>query len=123
MKFISFVFALLFLFQPIFPLVDYAFNYEYIATELCENRDRPELSCNGKCYLMRSLAEEVNKEKDAEKGIPAGRSELVLFFFKEYQLGWELFPDFDIELKPVVDSFLTTYSFLFYSEELKPPIA
>ena len=41
--------------KPLFPLVDYALNKEYIAKNLCENRDKPKLNCNGKCHLMKQL--------------------------------------------------------------------
>jgi len=37
--------------RPLAPLIIYYANYDYIAEELCENRDRPYLECNGKCYL------------------------------------------------------------------------
>ena len=39
------------------PILNYAVNYEYISEILCENRDQPELMCNGKCYLSKELAE------------------------------------------------------------------
>jgi len=32
-------------------------NQPFIAKELCINRDRPELSCNGKCFLMTKMRE------------------------------------------------------------------
>lgn len=32
-------------------------NQTFIAKELCINRDRPELSCNGKCFLMTKMRE------------------------------------------------------------------
>lgn len=32
-------------------------NQTFIAKELCINRDRPELSCNGKCFLMTKMKE------------------------------------------------------------------
>lgn len=39
----------------------YYLNQDYIAAQLCENRDRPELKCNGQCFLMKKLkAEEEN---------------------------------------------------------------
>jgi hypothetical protein len=31
-------------------------NYEHIAEELCENKEKPELKCNGKCHLKAELA-------------------------------------------------------------------
>ncbi len=41
--------------KPLFPLVDYALNKEYISKNLCENRNKPKMNCNGKCHLMKQL--------------------------------------------------------------------
>jgi hypothetical protein len=32
-------------------------NRAYIATTLCENRSKPQLHCDGKCYLAKKLAQ------------------------------------------------------------------
>ena len=32
-------------------LLDYAVRYDHYKTVLCENKERPELKCNGKCQL------------------------------------------------------------------------
>ena len=39
--------------RPLHPLMEYYANYDYIANVLCENKDKPALSCNGKCYLVK----------------------------------------------------------------------
>jgi hypothetical protein len=41
--------------RPHYPVLDYLVNYDYIATQLCENKDQPILDCNGKCYLIKEL--------------------------------------------------------------------
>ncbi|SEC31409.1 hypothetical protein SAMN04489761_2652 [Tenacibaculum sp. MAR_2009_124] len=41
--------------RPIGPYVEYVINYDYIAKVLCINKDKPEMSCNGKCQLMDKL--------------------------------------------------------------------
>lgn len=41
--------------KPIMPLLEYYANYDYIVTVLCENRDKPALECNGKCYLQSQI--------------------------------------------------------------------
>jgi len=51
---------LLALIQPALPVIDYLVNYKYIVTELCENRDKPILACNGKCYLEKQVKEQLN---------------------------------------------------------------
>lgn len=52
--FFLFVYSLV-LFKPLFPIIDYAINKEYIAKNLCENRNKPKMNCNGKCHLMKQL--------------------------------------------------------------------
>jgi len=34
---------------------NYLIQFERYSTELCENIDKPELSCNGKCQMMEEL--------------------------------------------------------------------
>ena len=37
--------------RPMLPLAEYYANYDYIKEELCKNRDKPILKCNGSCYV------------------------------------------------------------------------
>jgi hypothetical protein len=43
----------------------YSLNLSYIIKELCENRDKPELKCNGKCFLKKKMAQADKAEKQA----------------------------------------------------------
>lgn len=40
----------------------YKVNKEYITRVLCQNRDKPKLHCNGKCYLAKKLKEQQQKQ-------------------------------------------------------------
>lgn len=62
MKNIVFIVITFILFKPVFPVLDYVINYDYISTQLCENIEKPELKCNGKCHLKKELANEAKKE-------------------------------------------------------------
>lgn len=42
-------------------------NRPYIAAELCENRDRPEMHCEGKCFLKKKLTEAFDKARGKQK--------------------------------------------------------
>lgn len=42
--------------KPFWPVMDYMVNYDYIVNTLCENKDKPEMHCNGKCHLSKELA-------------------------------------------------------------------
>ena len=63
MKKVVIILALFILFKPVFPVIDYAFNYDYISKVLCVNKNKPEMKCNGKCHLMKELAKASEGEK------------------------------------------------------------
>lgn len=48
--------------KPFWPVLDYVANYDYIVNTLCENKDKPELECNGKCHLSKELAKEAGTD-------------------------------------------------------------
>lgn len=50
-----------------FVYAGFELNKKYIATTLCENRDKPQLHCNGKCYFMKRINQANEKEKNAER--------------------------------------------------------
>ncbi|MCC6186615.1 MAG: hypothetical protein IT256_05620 [Chitinophagaceae bacterium] len=45
-------------------------NQEYIAATLCENKDKPELTCCGKCVLTKQLKKADNLEQNEKKNEP-----------------------------------------------------
>ena len=49
---------------PLWCVADYWVNYEYIVENLCENKDKIELQCNGKCYLFKQLQEKSNNKEE-----------------------------------------------------------
>ena len=56
------------MFRPISYFVEYFANYDYIKEELCKNKEKPYLECNGTCYvesLLKSsnLLEDGNSQK------------------------------------------------------------
>jgi hypothetical protein len=69
-----------FLFKPLFPIVDYIVNYDYISKVLCINKNAPAMACNGKCQLMRELAKAAENEKPISDKKVAARDFEILFF-------------------------------------------
>ncbi len=45
----------------------FAMNRNYIAQNLCENREMPELNCDGQCYLAKKLKQAADKESQHEQ--------------------------------------------------------
>lgn len=52
------------LLAPVAPLAGYWLNREYIAQELCVNRDKPALCCQGACYLTRQITETSRQQQE-----------------------------------------------------------
>lgn len=42
-------------FSRLFIVIDFEANRNYIAEFLCVNKSKPQLHCNGQCYLMKKL--------------------------------------------------------------------
>lgn len=56
----------------VIPLLylDFEIRRDYIAANLCINKNRPKLNCNGKCYLAKKLkALEEQEKKQAEQNL------------------------------------------------------
>src|SRR5690625_3481286 len=64
MKNFILILSVLMLVKPVWPIVEYITKYDYIISVLCENKDQPELECNGKCYLSKQLAKENGNQED-----------------------------------------------------------
>lgn len=63
LRILSIALVALMLYKPVlctWTVIDFAMNKDYIAAYLCENLDRPELECQGKCYLMQKLKKQAN---------------------------------------------------------------
>ncbi|EDM36804.1 hypothetical protein PBAL39_18059 [Pedobacter sp. BAL39] len=54
-------------FASLFVFAGFELNKQYIADRLCVNKNKPELHCNGKCYLMKKLRMAQDKEQKQER--------------------------------------------------------
>lgn len=71
-KIITYLFIGAFLLHASSRLLVYAnfwMNQEYIAEKLCENKDKPEMECNGKCHLKKELEKEDKRKQQEERKI------------------------------------------------------
>ena len=71
------------LLKPVLPVLDYILNYEYIAGELCVNRETTIIGCDGKCYLVKELAKASDAEKPLSSDKKHSTSETSDLFFAE----------------------------------------
>ncbi|MGE8433622.1 hypothetical protein [Chryseobacterium joostei] len=52
--------------RPVLPLVNYVVNYDYIVNNLCENREIPQSTCKGKCYVEKELAKTEKQSNSSQ---------------------------------------------------------
>ena len=63
-------------------IVNYSVNKSYIAKNLCENRNKPKMKCNGKCHLKKQLAQ---AEKNESQGKSDSKEKWEDLFFASFQ--------------------------------------
>ena len=80
MKSAIFITIFFLLAKPVMPVLEYAVKYDYIVAELCENKAKPEMHCNGKCHLMKELAKASETEKPQSEKKNTHHETEVLFF-------------------------------------------
>ncbi|MFD2892038.1 hypothetical protein ACFS5J_08450 [Flavobacterium chuncheonense] len=121
MKKLLFIITLLFLLKPVLPFVEYVVNYEYIAMQLCENKSKPELKCNGKCHLVKELAKASENEKPLSQNKKNSNTEIEILFYNtvtEFQFNiTENYTD-----KENKSSYLNLYQGNFSNLTFHPPL-
>lgn len=55
------------LLNPISPFINYTLNKQEIIEKFCENKDKPELQCEGKCHLKKQIEKKANSEESEEE--------------------------------------------------------
>ena len=85
-------------------VVEYKMNRDFIAKNLCINKVRPKMHCNGKCQMMKKLAEEEKQNTSNNTNNSSKEKVQELLFCTEIN-------------KPAIPSL--TYVVLSYHEE--PP--
>lgn len=121
MKFLLIIVSITLLLKPVFPVLEYFVNYDYIVSELCENKAKPELKCNGKCHLVKELASASDNDatNSTNKKVVAQQYEVV--YFQEIEAIFFSFCTTEFNM-PVLNSYTTNYSHLGIKGVFRPPI-
>ena len=72
-RLIAYFLTMLLLFQTMgqeLLVLDYAMNKAEITQRYCVNKDRPQLHCDGKCYLASKLRRSAKRESKAPNSAP-----------------------------------------------------
>ncbi|MCL1667218.1 hypothetical protein M2T82_03990 [Elizabethkingia ursingii] len=122
MKFILPAFIILVLtIRPVLPLIDYAVNYEYISEKLCKNKDKPQLLCNGKCYLEKELAK--TSENTPKQNNLKISPDFTDAFVADQIFKFDFFTEYFAEKDKLNSFYSSFYQFLAGSDVFHPPLA
>lgn len=99
-------------------------NQQEIATMECENKNRPEMHCNGKCYLAKKLRladEQLQAKKDQQS-----HSLNKIKSLEDTDLSFSIIQHFELtsvvaEPKSPVTNLIDTYQFETHSSIFHPP--
>ncbi|MGH1366077.1 MAG: hypothetical protein ACRBF0_21135 [Calditrichia bacterium] len=58
---------------PVIPVIDFQMRWDYIAKNLCVNKDNPISTCAGKCYLNKK----IKQSSDEGENNPTSSSQLL----------------------------------------------
>lgn len=121
MKKLIVLLVLMFFAKPVFPILDFVINYEAIQ-ERCENKNKPELECNGSCHLKKELAktaEDTSPFANDKKGSTSPSFEILFFESQNFHLN----PVFVSAITHQISSYAdTSYNYLAADKLLRPPL-
>jgi len=95
--------------------VYYSLDREGFIEQLCENKDKPELNCDGKCMLAQML----RTQAEDEEPLPVIGWEEILVFFIEMP-SYNLSSNDEDEINPFY--YTDFYSYRFSDTLIKPPM-
>lgn len=107
--------------KPFWPVLDYMANYDYIVNTLCENKDRPELECNGKCHLSKELAKEVGADDNNPRNSKTSKTEIPQIIISENIKEFSIASETDIISEENLGYMPNLIPSLFITKILHPP--
>jgi len=105
--------------RPITPVISYYINYDYIVEELCENKAKPVLQCNGKCHLAKEL-KKTNDGLDTEQPAPPLNMKeypVAPFLAQAILVQQKIFRKYNTVINGVHNTFIESY----YTSIFQPP--
>ena len=93
-KILSFLLTSIIIFNSLQVSLTYAYyNIDTVGfiEKLCENKDKPELQCNGKCHLKKLVDNNTNNDKEPVKAVNLKDITLFVVEFMKYDFNSVLF--------------------------------
>lgn len=60
-------------------------NIDYIIETYCINKDKPQLNCDGKCFLAKQLNLQTDENKETKPYLASFSEAFLPVFFQEYK--------------------------------------
>jgi hypothetical protein len=121
LKKILILLAIVVLLKPVFPVVEYLVNYDYVSKVLCVNKDKPMMHCNGKCHLMKELAKAAESEKPLSSDKKSGGKQETETLYCQSPLPLLSFRLRNDSARKSLDYYLNLYTLLSGSSVFHPP--
>lgn len=119
MKIATLILSLFMFFKPVLPVVEYVVLYDYIKNELCVNRDKPDLECNGKCHLKKELANASDTKTEKNKVNFASAELQVMYYQALDAISTIFFHPFSVKNDKAIANL---YFFSFTNLLFRPPV-
>lgn len=107
--------------KPFWPVVDYVVNYDYIVNTLCENKDKPEMHCNGKCHLSKELAKGAGNDDKSPFSGKTSKTEIPQIIISEHISEFLFVSETEITTTEVVGYKPVFHTSIYISKILHPP--
>ena len=80
--------------MKVFLVLDWKINQDLITEKYCENKDKPMMHCNGKCYLAKQL-EKLEQQENEERSEHPNPQQLIekvelISFYSDDMLSFSL---------------------------------
>jgi len=104
--------------RPVMPFIEYEINKKYIAEVLCKNKDRPEMHCNGKCYLKKQLkkANDIPENEPLSNTSVVNIRELITLLYERNPIRLK-----QKDIVKTIVPYIINYHFLFENRIFHPP--
>lgn len=98
------------------PSLEYAANKDFIAENLCVNKDKPKLNCEGMCYVKSETGKIASEESGKSTKVNTFKAEEAPAPAQDFLTSCI----FGIEIKKYL-FYLENYNLLFQGEMFQPP--
>lgn len=125
-QFVSIFFLLVIASQSLVKLaivIDWKLHQTEITEALCENKDKPEMECNGKCHLEKQLekVEEPTKEADKKSAPSTLKNIETELFYPMTQIFYSPVNEYIGVINPTIYHYTFNYKPSFYFSCFHPP--